>query len=575
MGTDTTFKSSLAAKVVGRWPEGAIVYHIYPRSLQDSTGDGVGDLPGIIRRLDYIKSLGANAVWLSPFYPSPMADFGYDVVDYCDVDPLFGTLDDFKALLAEAAKRGIRVMIDLVPNHTSDEHAWFRQSRASAGNRYADWYVWRDAKALAEDGRPLPPNNWLDMQVGQSAWQWDDGRRQFYLHSFGVKQPDLNWSNSAVREVIKNVMRFWLDLGVDGFRVDAVYSLAKDPMMRDDPPAPGYVIGRDPPYAAHQRTNSCCWPAVYAYLSEISQVLKEEQYRSKSRFIITEAYPVRDNPIISYLEFYAGVDPLVAAPNFEAINLGWDASVWRRFLGPFHAALQRQSPLGVVSYALGNHDLPRLASRVGEAAARSAAVLLLTLPGMVFIYYGEEIGMRDVHIPPDRVRDPNALGDPARGQGRDPERTPMQWTAGKNAGFSDAALTWLPLSPDYNKLNAESQEADPSSMLALYRTLGKLRNTSDALKYGAIEVLDLSSPHILGYIRSFGNEHYLILVNFGAKAVSCKPAAAVKACILSSVSGSPGTRQTGRADNPDGSAATPPIRLIRLRPHEAAVFALS
>ena len=214
-----------------RWPEGAIVYHIYPRSFQDSNGDGIGDLAGITSRLDYLKSLSVTAIWLSPFYPSPMADFGYDISDYCDVDPIFGTLDDFKGLLAEAKAHDIKIMIDLVPNHTSSEHEWFRASRESADDPKADWYIWRDAIGKDKKGRPFPPNNWRNALTGGSAWQWDETRDQFYLHSFDPRQPDLNWSNAEVREAFKNIMRFWLDLGVDGFRVDAVSYIAKEPFL--------------------------------------------------------------------------------------------------------------------------------------------------------------------------------------------------------------------------------------------------------------------------------------------------------------------------------------------------------
>jgi alpha-glucosidase len=389
-----------------RWTEGALVYHIYPRSFQDSNGDGVGDLQGIISRLDYVKSLGVNAIWLSPFYPSPMADFGYDVSDYCNVDPLFGTLDDFKQLLIAAEQLDIRVMIDLVPNHTSDEHEWFRQSRTSKHNHYSDWYVWRDGKQpkstttesasrLREPTEQvqLPqlsqlPNNWRDALTGGPAWEWCPERQQYYLHSFDVRQPDLNWSNPAVRAAIRDVMRFWLDLGVDGFRVDAVYWLAKEPLLNDDPGNSDYVEGEDQPYQALRHDNSRGWPAVYAYLSEMADVLHEDAYKDKQRFMVTEAYPEGHNPLVEYLNFYIGMDPQVAAPfNFEGLSMPWQASDWRKFLRSFHGALDQIDPHCVPSYAFGNHDQPRIGSRLGDASARAAAVLLLTLPGMVFLYY--------------------------------------------------------------------------------------------------------------------------------------------------------------------------------------------
>lgn len=544
--------------------DGAIVYHIYPRSLQDSNGDGIGDLPGIVQRLDYLKDLGVTTLWLSPFYPSPMADFGYDVADYCAVDPMFGTIGDFKLLLEESRLRDIRVIIDLVPNHTSDDHEWFKQSRTSRDNRYADWYIWREPRPGSEHGTPLPPNNWLDVLTGRSAWEWAEGRQQFYLHSFHTRQPDLNWSNPEVRDAIKDAMRFWLDLGVSGFRVDAVYWMAKDPLMRDDAPAREYIEGEDGPYESLRHDNSCGWPAVYAYLSEMAQVLKEDAYRDEERFMVTEAYPERHNAVASYLNFYMGVDREVAAPfNFEGVSLPWEADVWHRFLKTFHTTLNAFGPHCVSSYAFGNHDKPRLASRIGEQNARSAAVMLLTLPGMAFIYYGEELGMQDVPIPVGQVQDPAALGDPAKGQGRDPARTPMQWSDGPNAGFTDGK-PWLPVSGDYATRNATAQADDPASSLSLYRQLGALRNRSDALRYGGIEVLDLASAHVLGYVRHDDAEHYLVLINFSdtGSEVDCGPTYQVRSRLVSSA---------GTAGMDTTNTQLVASRLY-LQPHEAVVF---
>jgi len=542
-----------------RWMDGAIVYHIYPRSLQDSNGDGIGDLPGIIQRLDYLKGLGVNVIWLSPFYPSPMADFGYDVADYCNVDPMFGTLDDFKRLQQAASERDIKIMVDLVPNHTSDDHAWFQESKKSRDNQYSDWYIWRDPKPGSEQGTPLPPSNWLDALTGRTAWQWVEERQQFYLHSFHTRQPDLNWSNPAVREAIKQAMRFWLDIGVSGFRVDAVYWMAKDPLMRDDPSSPDYVEGVDGPYESLSHDNSCGWPAVYAYLSEMAQVLKEEAYRDEPRFMVTEAYPERHNAVADYLDFYMGVDREVAAPfNFEGVSLPWDAAPWQRFLKAFHATLSAFGPECVSSYAFGNHDSPRLASRIGELQARSAAVMLLTLPGMAFIYYGEELGMQDVQIPLDRVQDPAALGDSAKGQGRDPERTPMQWTADAKAGFTTAE-PWLPLASDSAARNVASESDNPASSLSLYRQLGRLRNQSEALRYGGIEVLDLPSTNVLGYLRHAGDEQYLVFINFADSQQDIDyPSYAIDEVVVSS--------------NASRSAQDYDDKRISLQPYEATVY---
>jgi alpha-glucosidase len=537
-----------------RWPAGAIVYHIYPRSLQDSNGDGIGDLPGIIERLDYLRSLSVDTIWL------PMADFGYDIADYCNVDKIFGNLDDFKELLAACADRSIKVLVDLVPNHTSDDHAWFRASRQSMANGYSDWYIWRNGQFDA-DGQHRPPNNWLDALTGRSAWQWDGKRQQYYLHSFDVRQPDLNWTNQAVRDAMKNVMRFWLNLGVDGFRVDAVYWMAKDPLQRDDPPSEDYVEGQDPPYESLKHNNSRGWPAVYSHLNELAGVLKEEQYADKPRFMVTEAYPEGHNPVADYMAFYEGVDPRVAAPfNFEGVSLPWEARAWQRFLTSFHAALLAESPACVASYAFGNHDQPRLASRIGVDAARAAAVMLMTLPGMAFVYYGEELGMQDVPIPAGRVQDPAAIGDPAKGQGRDPARTPMQWTAASNAGFTTAAEPWLPLAADYTECNVETQSADATSSLSLYRRLGELRRRSAALRHSPIEVLDSPQTQVLLYKRSYGDEALLVAVNFGEQPVDVELADTLKERLASSAA----------APNDVPGDATD----LRLQSHEAAVFRL-
>ncbi|HSX29484.1 MAG TPA: alpha-amylase family glycosyl hydrolase [Candidatus Saccharimonadales bacterium] len=543
--------------VAHRWAEGAIVYQIYPRSFKDSNGDGIGDLPGIIDGLDHVQQLGVNAIWLSPFYPSPMADFGYDISDYCNVDPVFGTLDDFKRLLAEAAKRNIRIMVDLVPNHTSDEHAWFLESKQSRDNPKADWYVWKDPNPESEPGRPLPPNNWRDQLAGDVAWEWNEARGQFYLHSFDVRQPDLNWSNPDVRDAIKHVMRFWLDLGVDGFRVDAVYWMAKDPLFRDDDRNPHYLEGSDKRANALIRNNSSGWPPVYAYLNEMARVLKEKKYQDKSRFMVTEAYPRRHNLIASYMAFYEGIDPEVAAPfNFEGLELGWRASSWTRFLRAFHLALEQHSPLCVSSYAFGNHDKKRLVSRIGLPAARSAAVMEFTLPGMVFVYNGEEIGMRNVDIPPELVHDPEARHNPR--QGRDPVRTPLQWSPGKHAGFTDGPTTWLPIAADYKKYNIKTEHNDPQSFLSLYQQLAKLRNGSEALRYGRIQVLEVGHEDVVGYVRSYKNEHWVVLINFSDKPVICVPGVKLTKFVISS------EPKTKLASNPEGK--------VQLLAHECALF---
>ncbi|HSH55576.1 MAG TPA: alpha-amylase family glycosyl hydrolase [Candidatus Limnocylindrales bacterium] len=543
-----------------RWPEGAIVYHIYPRSFQDSNGDGVGDIPGITSRLDYLKSLSVTAIWLSPFYPSPMADFGYDVADYLAVDPIFGTMEDFDSLLEQAHARDMKVIIDLVPNHTSDEHEWFKQSRKSKDNPYSDWYIWRSPLGFEQDGSPIPPNNWLDEFSGESVWEWDETRWQFYLHSYHKKQPDLNWSNPAVREAFKDGMRFWLDKGVDGFRVDAVYWMGKDPLLTNDPPNPHYIPGSDDRNKAIIPHNSRGWPFIYAYLTEMADMLKEEKYQDSLRFMVTEAYPETHNPLESYLAFYIGVDPSVAAPfNFEGVTLAWQAGAWNHFLRSFHVALEQFSPLCIPSYAFGNHDNSRLINRLGsDAAARSAAVMLLTLPGMVFIYNGEEIGMHNVDIPPEMVQDPQAKRDPHNPAGRDIARTPLQWTPGKHAGFTDGSSTWLPIAPDYKERNVEVESKDPHSFLSLYRKLGEMRTRNLALRTGSLKTIKTHSPDVVGYFRFNTDEAYLVLINFANKQSTCRLLEKSRTLRFSTVPGKSRAVEIGEE--------------VDLAPHEAVLF---
>lgn len=539
-----------------RWPEGAIVYQIYPRSFNDSNGDGIGDIPGITQKLDYLKQLGINAIWLSPFYPSPMADFGYDVADYCEVDPIFGSLADMDQLITQAHNKNIKIIVDLVPNHSSNQHTWFEQSRQSREDKYSDWYIWRDAKGRDKHDKPVPPNNWVNVFSGETAWEWEPARQQFYLHSFHVGQPDLNWSNPDVRNAIKDVMRFWLDRGVDGFRVDAVPFMAKDPQFNDDPLNPHYKPGDDP-YSAVRHSNSMAWPAVHAYLSEMASVLKEAPYRQSERFMVTEGYPQTSDTITEYLAYYEGMDPKVAAPfNFEGLSLPWSAAPWRKFLRSFHKALEEFSPLCVASYAFGNHDQHRIVTRLGEPAARSAAVLLLTLPGMAFIYNGDEIGMENGKIPKELVQDPGAVG----GSGRDPERTPMQWTDGHNAGFSSAKTTWLPVAANYLTHNVKSESIDPNSFLSLYMRLTKLRNQADTLKYGKFSIYDTGNQKVLGYKRYFGKEEHIVLINFSktTSTVTLTPGDSLGQFVLSS--------------NHQTKLKSPMTTKIQMLPNEAAVF---
>jgi alpha-glucosidase len=367
----------------------------------------------------------------------------------------------------------------------------------------------------------------------------------------------LNWANQEVRDAVKDVMRFWLALGVDGFRADAVYWIGKDPLFRDDDVNPSYVDGEDRRYNGLAHNNSRGWPSLYAHLSELVAVLKEPAYAHRQPFMVTEVYPRRENLMAGYMQFYESIDPTYSAPfNFEGVLMGWDAGVWRRFLRAFHLALDELSPQAVASYAFGNHDFPRIATRYGATAARSAALMQLTLPGMAFVYYGEEIGMHNVPIPPIFIRDPQARDNPH--YSRDPARTPMQWDDSPNAGFSTAHGTWLPLADDYKEQNVKLQRGDDSSFFTLYRTLIHLRKRSAALREGRLQVLELGHPDLLGYVRSSGKEHYVVLLNFSDKPVHCVPGVVLRKLVLSS---NPETKLTDSVDSE-----------VELLPYEGALF---
>ena len=483
------------------WLQGAVIYQLYPRSFYDALGTGTGNLQGIIDKLDYLAgtpdSLGVTAIWLSPVYMSPMADFGYDVSNYTDVDPIFGTLKDMQVLITQAHQRSMKVLLDFVPNHTSDQHPWFQESRSASTSAKRDWYIWRDPKANGS-----PPNNWLSV-FGGSAWKLDEVTGQYYLHSFLAEQPDLNWDNKEVRQAMKSAMRFWLDRDVDGFRVDAVDWMSKDPEFRDDPTneqAHDKIPGYD--HSSLKHTYSRDGPHLFDRLNEMTTVLEEYT----GRFMITEAHPETDDKITGYLRYYQGVNPHLSAPfNFQGIYLPWEAPVFGGFIDTFQAAMK---PDYVPIYTLGNHDESRIATRVGSAAARTAAVMLLTLPGMAFIYYGEELGMHDVVIPKNKIQDPFA----GKQNSRDPERTPMQWSNAPHAGFT-TATPWLPIADDYSQVNVEAETEDLNSSLNHYKKLLRFRNQSSVLQYGSYEPVNLH-PQVLGYKRCYGKEVVLVLLNF-------------------------------------------------------------
>jgi len=489
---------------VPAWWSSAVIYQVYPRSFMDGNGDGTGDLPGILSRLDYLEWLGIDAIWISPIYPSPMADFGYDVSDYVDVDPLFGTIDDFDRLLADAHRRDVRVILDFVPNHTSDRHHWFRSSRASRESPHRDWYIWSDPSA---DGGP--PNNWMSY-FGGPAWTFDESTGQYYLHNFAPQQPELNWRNPDVEAAVHEQLRFWLDRGIDGFRIDVIDRLIKDELLRDNPPNPAWSQGDDPT-GRFLRVHSEQQPEVMYIVRRLRRLFDEY---GGDRVIVGEiAY---DAPLDRLVSYY-GVPPYHgAAPdgmhlpfNFNLITLPWDAGRIKEHVDEYESACP---DFAVPNYVLGNHDRPRIATQVGPEQSRIAAMLLLTLRGVPTLYYGDEIGLGNVPVPPDLIRDPMGKGTSVFN--RDECRTPMRWEASFNAGFCPIDATpWLPIEMSTATCNVASQRSDEGSLLMLYRNLLELRRNSPALRYGRYEPLE-AGPGVFAYVRRSAEEALLVLLNF-------------------------------------------------------------
>jgi alpha-glucosidase len=490
------------------WWQRGVIYQIYPRSFQDSNGDGIGDLPGILSRLDYLESLGVDAIWLSPIYPSPMADFGYDISNYCDIDPMFGSLADFDRLVAEVHRRQMRVVLDFVPNHTSDEHPWFIESRSSRANSKRDWYIWRDpapprAGAGTEERRP--PNNWLS-NFGGKAWTLDERTGQYYYHAFLSRQPDLNWRNPEVQEAMLGVLRFWLERGVDGFRVDVIWHIVKDDEFRDNERDPNWQPHL-PPHRQLLATYNTDRPEVHDIIERMRAVLDEYG----ERMMVGEIYL----PLERLVTYYGAQGSGVHLPfNFQLIELPWHARAIADAIDRYEELLPSY---GWPNWVLGNHDNPRIASRIDAAQARVAAMLLLTLRGTPTLYYGDEIGMHNVPIPPDRVQDPFEKNVPGLGLGRDPARTPMQWSSLVNAGFT-SDTPWLPIAEDYTLRNVDAQSADEKSMLALVRKLIELRRREASLSIGEY-VAAPASGDLLSYSRHFDKAPcWFIILNFGTEA---------------------------------------------------------
>jgi alpha-glucosidase len=475
------------------WWQKGIIYQIYPRSFMDSNADGVGDIQGIITRLDYLQWLGVQAIWVSPVYPSPMADFGYDISDYTGIHSLFGTLKDFDALLEQVHGRGMKLILDLVPNHSSDQHPWFLESRSSRDNPKRNWYLWHDP---GKDGGP--PNNWLSV-FGGSGWEWDETTGQYYYHAFLKEQPDLNWRNPEVQEAMLDAMRFWMDRGVDGFRVDVMWHMIKDNQWRNNPPNPDYKThlatyeNLIPAYSTDQ-------PEVHEIVGQMRRLMNEYE----DRLIIGEIYL----PIHKLVTYYGVNNQGAHLPfNFQLIALPWNARQISSAIDQYEGALPAN---GWPNWVLGNHDQSRIASRVGKSQARIAAMLLLTLRGTPTIYYGDEIGMHDVAIPEEEVQDPQGLNMPGLNLSRDPFRTPMQWDDSLNAGFT-TGKPWLRLAEDYKRNNVQAQKNDPESMLTLYHRLIQLRNSEPALHIGNYTPV-YTEGDLLAFIRE-ADKRFLILLN--------------------------------------------------------------
>lgn len=501
------------------WDIGSL-YQIYPRSFQDTNGDGVGDLNGITSRLGYLSWLGVESIWISPFFTSPMTDFGYDVADYRDVDPSFGTLEDFKHLLVTAHNYGIKVMIDLVPCHTSDQHPWFIESRSSRDDPKREYYVWRDPK---EDGSA--PNNWRSLAAGRS-WTFDEATGQYYLHSFLPTQPDLNWDNPAVREEMKNIVRFWYDLGVDGLRVDAIWGISKDPDLADDPINPDYHHDLEQ-YGSYIHNKCKYGPNFDAYLYELASV--NDEYAD--RHTVFEFYPDEQiGDIYDQYERVLNVHPTSSAFFMEYRQNQWHAEHVKYSIEQY---LARTHGKALPFFGVGNHDQPRIASRLGAERARALSFLNLLTPGISLVYYGEELGMENGDLSSEDIRDTFSPSN-TKFDSRDLERTPMQWDSSQFAGFSDHQ-PWLPVHSNRDLINVVDQSTDESSLLYMTRSLLKLRSAYPALRHGNFNGVDVGSGYVLAFSRTSEDSTLYAVINFADQPQAIQLPAACSLLLSSSM----------------------------------------
>jgi alpha-glucosidase len=493
------------------WWQHAVIYEIYPRSFQDSDGDGIGDIKGIASRLDYLHDLGVDAIWITPMYPSPGIDYGYDISDYTAIDPVYGTMQDFDNLVAEAKKRNIRVLMDFVINHTSDQNAWFKESRSSRNNPRRDWYIWRDGKGETATDKGAPPNNWQSW-FGHSAWTWDETTRQYYYHYFYVQQPDLNWRNPEVHKAMDGVLDFWMQHGVAGFRIDAVSRLYEDPALHDDPYLPGHNAYGDR-NIQHKYTDDL--PEVHDVLKEVRSVV--DKYPGDP-VLVTEA----DEPNVAALtKMYGNNDEVQLPMDFQIADVNQlSAPIFRRLFDEIDSNTAHGQP----EYFFSNHDQRRSWDRYGDGAhndeiAKLMAVLLLATRGTPQMYYGEELGMRTTD--PARIEDVHdpigKLGWPKE-KGRDGERTPMQWDASAEAGFTTAVKPWLPVPPSAAQYNVAAERRDPASIYNTYKRLLALRKSDQALRDGSYEAVNVTDPSVFAFLRRSSDETVLVALNMSSAA---------------------------------------------------------
>lgn len=530
------------------WWKTGVIYQIYPRSFMDSNGDGIGDLAGVLSRLDYVQSLGIDVIWFSPIFPSPMRDFGYDVADYVDIHADYGTLEIFDKLLVEAHSRNIKVILDLVPNHTSIDHAWFQESRSSRDNPKRDWYIWRDPKP---DGSE--PNNWLSY-FGGPAWTFDPHTEQYYMHNFETGQPELNWRNPEVEQAIFDSIRFWLRRGLDGFRIDVVDRLLKDDQFRDNPTT---KIERELGGAqfAQERLYSEGAPGTHDLMKRLRAVFDE----FPSVVSVGEvSFALTPDELASFygkqVDEHTG-DEIHLPFNFGLLDKKWDAQVFRDYINQYDAALPSYA---WPNYVLGNHDVPRINGRYGKEIARTAGLLLLTLRGTPTLYYGDEIDMVNTPIPEDRMLDPQGINK--AGFNRDECRTPMQWDASHQAGFSTADETWLPVAPDYVTNNVESQSADPDSTLNFYRRALAYRRASPVLQSGRYYSVETSADDkVFTFWRRYNDQECLVLLNFSSDTIDVNLSSPVQGKVALS------THRNHEGTMIDGARVT-------LAPHEGIVI---